>query len=128
MTVLKVGIASVDAMKARTLAIARGDRRRRHDEPRIWFPSLDSVAKILSERNRALLALIAAERPDSLAELAALSGRARSNLSRTLKTLARYGLVELERGPRGRIAPRVPYSGITLDVPITPSPQPPAPA
>lgn len=105
-------------MKARTLAVARGERRRRRGEPRIWFRSVESFAKVLSERNRALLALIAEEEPQSLAELAALSGRAKSNLSRTLRTLENYKLVTLKRGPKGKIAPRVAYSDIVLDVPI----------
>lgn len=118
MTSLKVGIASYEEIKARTLAIARGERRRRRGEPRIWFRSVESFAKILSERNRALLALIAEEEPQSLAELAELSGRAKSNLSRTLRTLENYRLVSIKRGPKGRIAPRVTYSDIVLDVPI----------
>lgn len=118
MTSLKVGIASYEEIKARTLAIARGERRRRRGEPRIWFRSVESFAKILSERNRALLALIAEEEPQSLAELAELSGRAKSNLSRTLRTLENYRLVSMKRGPKGRIAPRVAYSDIVLDVPI----------
>jgi len=118
MKTLKVGIASYEDMKARTMAIARGERRPRRGEPRVWFTSVESFARVLSDRNRALLALIAAEEPDSLADLAALSGRAKSNLSRTLRTLERYGLVRLEKGPRGRIAPRVPYSEIVLDLPI----------
>lgn len=105
-------------MKARTLAIARGERRRRRGEPKIWFRSVESFAKVLSERNRALLALIAEEEPQSLAELAELSGRAKSNLSRTLRTLENYKLVSIKRGPKGRIAPRVVYSDIVLDVPI----------
>jgi predicted transcriptional regulator len=115
---LRIGIASYEEMKARTLAIARGERRRRRGEPKIWFRSVESFAKVLSERNRALLALIAEEEPQSLAELAELSGRAKSNLSRTLRTLENYRLVSLKRGPKGRIAPRVAYSDIVLDVPI----------
>ncbi len=117
MTTLKVGIASYDEMKARTMAIARGKRRAR-DEPKIWFTSMESFAKVLSDRNRALLALIAEAKPGSLAELAALSGRAKSNLSRTLKTMARYGLVELKKGEGGAIIPRVPYTDIALEVAV----------
>ena len=118
MTTLKVGIASYDQMKARTTAIARGEHRRRRGEPKIWFTSMESFAKVLSDRNRALLALIADAQPGSLAELSALSGRAKSNLSRTLKTMERYGLVQLRKGARGTIVPRVPYTGIALDVPV----------
>ena len=51
----------------------------------VWFTSIESFAKVLSERNRALLALIAREEPASLTELAELAGRNKSNLSRTLK-------------------------------------------
>lgn len=123
MKTLKVGIATYDEMKARTLAIAGGERRRQRGEPKIWFRSVESFAKVLSERNRALLALIAEEEPQSLAELAELSGRAKSNLSRTLRTLENYRLVRLKRGPKGRIAPRVAYSDIVLDVPIVMNPR-----
>ena len=56
---LTVGIASYEDMKARTMAIARGEYRSSKDEPAIWFTSLESLAKILSARNQALLELIA---------------------------------------------------------------------
>ena len=121
MKTLKVGIASYEDMKARTMAIARGERKPGRGEPKVWFTSLESFARVLSEHNRALLELIAEEEPESLAELAKLSGRAKSNLSRTLRTLEPYGLVHLEKGYKGRIAPRVPYSDIVLDVPISAS-------
>ena len=98
MKTLKIGIASYDQMKARTMAIARGERTPAKGEPKVWFTSIDSFAKLLSEHNRHLLELIARERPSSLTELAALAGRSKSNLSRTLKTMAQYGLVELRRG------------------------------
>lgn len=113
---LKIGIASYPEMKARTLAFARGERHRERGEPRIWFRSVESFAKVLSERNRALLTLIAEQEPESLAELAALSGRAKSNLSRTLRTLENYKLVSLQKGPKGRVVPRVAYSDIVLDI------------
>ena len=118
MTTLKVGIASYAQMKARTMAVARGERRVRRGEPKIWFTSMESFAKILSDRNRALLALIAEEQPESLTALSELSGRAKSNLSRTLRTMERYGLVQLRKGEGGAIVPRVPYRDISLDVPV----------
>ena len=77
---LKVGIAGYEQMKARTLAVARGERKPGRGEPRVWFTSMESFARVLSDRNRTLLHLIAESEPDSLAELAALSGRAKSNL------------------------------------------------
>ena len=36
-------------MKARTLAIAGGKCRRDLDEPKVWFSSAESFARILSE-------------------------------------------------------------------------------
>ena len=44
--------------------------------------------------------MIREEQPDSLSQLADLTGRAPSNLSRTLKTMERYGLVEMRRQDR----------------------------
>lgn len=117
--VLRVGIAPYEEMKARTMAVARGERRIGPNEPRVWFTSLESFTRVLSERNRDLLALIAEQEPGSLAELAELSGRAKPNLSRTLRTMERHGLVELQRGEGRTLRPRVRYRGIRLDLPVT---------
>ena len=119
MKTLKVGIATYEEMKAMTMAIARGERKLGPNEPRVWFPSTESFAKVLSAENRNLLRLIAEHAPGSLDELERLSGRRKSNLSRTLKTMANYGLVRLERGPRGRIAPKVTHDRIDLQLPIS---------
>ena len=89
---MKIGIADYDQMKARTMAIARGERTPAKGEPKVWFTSIESFARLLSEHNRHLLELIAHERPRSLTELAELAGRSKSNLSRTLKTVSQYGL------------------------------------
>ena len=123
MRTLRIGIAGYDGMKARTMAIARGERRPAEGEPTVWFTSIESFAKVLSGRNRELLVLIAREKPDSLTELAELAGRNKSNLSRTLKTMSRYGLVELTAGERGTVIPRVPYDRVSLDVSLTSRPQ-----
>jgi predicted transcriptional regulator len=105
-------------MKSMTMAIARGQRKLGQKEPRVWFPSTESFAKVLSAGNRELLRTIAEKSPGSLDELAALTGRKKSNLSRTLKTMANYGLVRLERGERGRIAPKVVHERIELELPL----------
>jgi len=62
----------------------------------IWFDSLKSVANVLSKENQQLLKVIAEQKPQSITELAALTGRAVSNVSRTLKTLGKYNLVEMQ--------------------------------
>lgn len=116
MTVLKLGIASYEDMKKRTLAIARGELKPGRDEPKIWFTSTESMARILSEKNRALLAEIADHPPESLIELAERTGRAKSNLSRTLRTMERYGLVTLSEGARRQLLPSVAYQEISVSM------------
>jgi predicted transcriptional regulator len=119
MKTLKVGIASYEEMKARTLAIARGELRPKAGDPKVWFTSPESFAKLLSNRNRALLAQIADTRPASLHELAGITGRTPGNLSRTLKTMERYGLVRLHRGVRGAVRPEVPYRDVHLEMTLS---------
>jgi hypothetical protein len=58
-------------------------------------------------------------REGALDELAQITGRAKSNLSRTLKTMEGYGLIRLERGERGRIMPKVAHDRVELDRPLT---------
>ena len=116
MKTLKVGIASYEDMKSRTLAIARGELHTKPGDPKVWFTSPESFARVLSNRNRALLAQIADTRPASLHELAAATGRTPGNLSRTLRTMERYGLVRLHKGVRGAVRPVVPYRDVRLEM------------
>jgi len=118
MTTLKVGIASYEEMKARTLAVARGETRVAAADPKIWFTSTESFAKVLSAGNRELLRVIAEQAPGSLDELARITGKAKSNLSRTLRTMEGYGLVRLERGERGRVTPTVVHDRVELELPL----------
>lgn len=111
---LTIGIAPRAAIARYTRDIVAGRRRRAAGDPDVWFTSVESFAKILSERNRGLLALIAERKPDSLDTLAAASGRAKSNLSRTLHTMARYGLVRLEKGEGRKLRPVVTFERVEL--------------
>ncbi|MBR9972058.1 MarR family transcriptional regulator [Magnetospirillum sulfuroxidans] len=115
---IKVGIATHEELRKRAIQIARGERRRQSDEPKVWFTSLESMAKVLSEPNRKLLRIIDEQHPASLAELEMLSGRKVSNLSRTLKTMSQYGLVKLVPGKRGSVAPEVLVRGVQMELNI----------
>jgi len=53
-----------------------------------------------------LLRVILKKKPRSLAELEQLTGRKKGNLSRTLKTLERYGVVALDKD-KNRLIPKV---------------------
>ncbi|AWH49617.1 transcriptional regulator [Stenotrophomonas sp. SAU14A_NAIMI4_5] len=82
--------------------IIGGEREGRSSPPQhlpdtIVFASLSSLAAVLSDENRQLLQLLHKRQPQSLTELAELSGRRVSSLSRTLKMMQGYGLVELKR-------------------------------
>lgn len=106
MKAVAIGIMSRDRIRARLLSIARGDYAPSRGEPKIWFTSMKSLAEVLSDENRALLRVIRDANPDSISDLAAMTGRQPGNLSRTLKTMAHYGLVEMHRESR-RVRPRV---------------------
>lgn len=104
--VMKVGIMSKQEYIQRTLAIAKGEYKPREDEPKIWFESIQSLAQVLSTENQKLLQTIIQHEPRSISQLESLTRRKKSNLSRTLKTMERYGIVELKKENR-RILPRV---------------------
>ena len=100
MKIIKIGIASQKDIRARMLAIAKGDLKPKSGDPKIWFTSMRSLAQVLSDENRALLHVIRASKPVSISELADLTGRKQGNLSRTLKTMSNYGLVKMKKQDR----------------------------
>lgn len=118
MSTLKVGIAGYEEMKARTMRIARGEEKPAADDPKVWFTSMESFAKVLSAGNRELLRIIDEQAPGSLDELAEITGRAKSNLSRTLKRMANYGLIRMEKGDGRKLAPKVIHDRLELDLPL----------
>lgn len=112
----RVGIMPREEFKKRTIAIAKGDYKPGKDEPKIWFESVQSFAQILNEDNRLLLHIIMERKPQSLRELSELTGRKKSNLSRTLHTLAGYGIVDLVRNRTRELVPRVRVTRFDLQV------------
>ena len=82
------------------MAIAEGEYKPKSSEPKIWFTSMRSLSRVLSDENRALLDVIRTSKPSSITELAVMTGRKQGNLSRTLKTMSRYGLVKMEKTER----------------------------
>jgi len=118
MSTLKVGIADYEEMKARTTRIAKGEEKPAPGDPKVWFTSTESFAKVLSAGNRELLHVIAQKAPTSLEELSEITGRAISNLSRTMKTMESYGLIRLEKGQGRRLAPKVVHDRVELALPL----------
>ncbi len=101
-----IGIMSQEKIRERVLAIARGEIKPKPGEPKIWFASMKSLAEVLSDDNRALLRVIRETNPDSISSLADSVGRKPSNLSRTLKTMSRYGIIEM-RAEKNHVRPIV---------------------
>lgn len=112
--VLKFGIAPVPEQRARSLAIAAGTRQRAKDEPTVWFPSMAAMARVLSDENMALLKVIRESHPESMDALAATVGKHAPNVSRSLHTMAQYGLVKLIKQGR-TVMPRVTSERVTVD-------------
>lgn len=112
--ILLIGIAPREYVKQRTIEIARG-KPLAPGEPKHWVSSLESLARVLSEKNMLLIEMIRNSHPQSLAELAKLSGRAKSNLSRTLQSMEKLGLVEISMQSRGRKVPTVVYDKVRLE-------------
>lgn len=99
-----IGIMPQEKIRERVLAIARGTYKPKPNEPKVWFTSIKSLAEVLSDENRALLHVILETQPESISALAETTGRKPSNLSRTLKTMSNYGIVQLKR-ERNQVRP-----------------------
>ena len=102
MNKIKIGIMSTEEVSQRVIDIAAGRYVPKRGEPKIWFSSMKSLAEVLSDNNRALLKIIAESKPENIKELAEISGRKPSNLSRTLKTFEKYGFVEMVATKRSK--------------------------
>ena len=112
MNVLRIGIISMDAFKARAIAMAKGVKSK-PGEPKIWFNSAQSIGKLIDD-NWPLLQEIRRRPPQSITELGGRTGRSVSNLSRTLKSLEQRGLVSLHAGEGLNKRPVVAYDRIEI--------------
>jgi len=97
MKAIVIGIMPQEKIRERVMAIARGEYKPKPSDPKVWFTSMKSLAEVLSDDNRALLKVIMETKPASITALAESTGRKPGNLSRTLKTMANYGIVDLKR-------------------------------
>lgn len=114
---IKIGIMSKEDYRKRTIVIAKGEYKPGKDAPKIWFESMESLGQVLSGQNQKLLRLIKDSNPASLTALETLSGRKKSNLSRTLKMLSNYGIVDLIR-EKGAVRPVVNATDFQVELSI----------
>lgn len=66
MKIIKIGIAPQAKIRARILAIAKGELKPKPSNPKIWFTSMRSLSEVLSDENRALLDVIRTAKPVSI--------------------------------------------------------------
>jgi len=94
---IKIGIMPKEQYRQRTIDIAAGKYIPSRNEPKIWFNSFKAMGEVLNEKNMELIRIIYEKKPDSLTTLARLSKRQLPNVSRTVRTLQAYKLIETER-------------------------------
>jgi predicted transcriptional regulator len=108
-------IISHEALKAEMQAVARGEKPAPSDAATASFNSVEALARLLTPENRSLLAVIRDRKPQSIAELAKLTGRAESNLTRTLDKLGAMGLLTFETEGRRKV-PTANIGRITVEI------------
>ena len=96
-------IMSHDALKEEMKAVAKGKKKAPADAARPSFDSVEALMRLLTKENRRLLAYIRDEKPESIAELAELTGRAAPNLTRTLSKLEAAGLIKMRTVKRRKV-------------------------
>ena len=101
-----------DEMKA----VARGSRPAPEDAAAPSFNSVEALVRLLTPENRRLLALIRDRKPRSVSDLAAWTGRAQPNISRTLAKLEAAGMVVMTDGGNRRKVPLATVRKITIEI------------
>ena len=99
----QVKIQGHAALRKEMKAVASGKAAAPKNAGGISFDSVETLLRLLTPQNRALLAVIRDKKPQSIAELAELTGRAQPNLTRTLGKLEAIGFVRFTSVNRRKI-------------------------
>ena len=108
-------IQSLPSLEKEMRAVARGRRPAPADAAKPSFNSVDALVRLLTPQNRRLLALIRDRKPESVAELVQLTGRAQPNLTRTLAKLEAAGFIRIKTVGR-RKAPSATIKKIVVEI------------
>ena len=106
---------TLQSLREEMRAVARGERPAPADAGRPTFESVEALLHLLTPHNRQLLATIRDRKPQSVTELAELTGRAQPNLTRTLAKLEGAGFITMKAIGR-RKAPRVAVKKIVVEI------------
>jgi predicted transcriptional regulator len=108
-------VQNLAALEREMRSVARGERPAPADAASPSFNSVEAMVRLLTPENRRLLALIRDRKPESVAALAELSGRAQPNLTRTLAKLEAAGFVRMNTVGR-RKAPVASVSKVIVEI------------
>jgi predicted transcriptional regulator len=111
----KYKVQSLRSLREEMKTVARGEGSAPSDAGKPSFNSVDALVRLLTPENRQLLAIIRDRKPQSVAELAEMSGRAQPNLTRTLAKMASAGFITMKTVGR-RKAPSVVIKKIVVEI------------
>ena len=111
----KYKIQNLRSLREEMKAVARGERAAPAAAAKPSFNSVDAMVRLLTPENRRLLALIRDRKPQSVAELVEMSGRAQPNLTRTLAKMESAGFITMKAVGR-RKAPSVAVKKIIVEI------------
>src|ERR1700741_1055523 len=96
-------IQDLTSLEREMRSVARGERSPSADAAKPSFESVEALIRLLTPENRQLLAIIRDRKPQSINELAEISGRAAPNLTRTLAKLEAVGFVRMQTVKRRKV-------------------------
>jgi predicted transcriptional regulator len=96
-------IQSHASLREEMKAVARGERPAPKGARSTTFDSATALLRLLTPQNRELLSIIRDKKPQSIAELAVMTGRASPNLTRTLGKLEAVGFVRMTNISRRKV-------------------------
>ncbi|MGH7714432.1 MAG: MarR family transcriptional regulator [Vulcanimicrobiaceae bacterium] len=112
----KYKVQNLRSLRDEMKVVARGERPAPADAAMPSFNSVDAVVRLLTPENRELLAIIRDRKPQSVAELVQMSGRAQPNLTRTLAKMEAAGFIKMKAVGRRRKAPSVAIKRIVVEI------------
>ena len=108
-------VQSLRSLREEMKAVARGERSAPSDASAPSFNSVEAIVRLLTPENRRLLTVIRDRKPQSVAELVQMTGRAQPNLTRTLAKFEAAGFVRMTTNGR-RKAPSVAVKRIIVEI------------
>ncbi|EKO3629139.1 transcriptional regulator [Vibrio metschnikovii] len=93
----RIGILSEELVRKHMIRVVEGKAKHEECSPQFWFASLTALSKLLTNENVELLNTIAREKPNSLDELAELSGRSINEVAHTLEALSSKGFAFIDK-------------------------------